>query len=82
VETSARIKLMLIVENFAPDIDVSALRMGELVNAISRHQEADCRVVVHRLERASKTKRVVTRIANNASAVRYEFKYLQQDRGK
>ena len=78
METSARIKLMLIVENFAPDIDVSALRMGELVNAISRHQEADCRVVVHRLERASKTKRVVTRIANNASAVRYEFKYLPQ----
>ncbi|MGZ4861323.1 MAG: glycosyltransferase [Halobacteriota archaeon] len=82
METPARIKLMLIVENFAPDIDVSALRMGELVNAISRHQEADCRIVVYKLEQASKTKRVVTRIANNASAVRYEFKYLPQLLGK
>ena len=75
-------RLMLMLEEYPPDVTASALRMRDLVDVISDRAEVDARIVVHSPRSTSNKKRAVNRITNNVSVVRYELKHFQQLLGK
>ena len=69
-------KLMLLVEQYPPDINVAGLRMHEMVNTFSDAENTEIRVVVY--NPASKTRylKYYTKISDKVSVVRYGRKYL------
>lgn len=75
-------RLMLMLEDYPPDVSAPAVRMHNLVDVISDRAEVDARIVVYSARSTSKKKRAVKRITNNVSVVRYELKYVRQILGK
>jgi glycosyltransferase involved in cell wall biosynthesis len=75
-------RLMLMVEDYPPDVTAPAVRMHNLVDVMSDRSEVDARIVVYSPRSTSKKMRAVKRITNNVSVVRYEHEYLRQLLGK
>jgi glycosyltransferase involved in cell wall biosynthesis len=69
-------KLMLLVEQYPPDINVAGLRMHEMVNTFSEHEDTDVRVVVYNPLSKTRYLRRFTKISEKVSVVRYGRKYL------
>lgn len=71
-------RLMLMLEDYPPDVTAPAVRMQNLVDVIIDRAEVDARIVVYSSKSTSKERRAVKRITNNVSVVRYELKHLRQ----
>ena len=69
-------KLMLLVEQYPPDINVAGLRMHEMVNTFSEQEDTEIRVVVYNPVSKSRYLRHYTKISDKISVVRYGRKYL------
>ena len=69
-------KLMLLVEQYPPDINVAGLRMHEMVNTFSEHKDTKIRVVVYNPVSKTRYLRQYTKISDKVSVVRYGRKYL------
>ena len=67
---------MMLLEQYPPDINVAGLRMHEMVNAFSEHEDTNIRVVVYNPELKSKYLKHYTKISDKISVVRYGRKYL------
>jgi glycosyltransferase involved in cell wall biosynthesis len=75
-------RLMLMLEDYPPDVTAPAVRMHNLVDVISERTEVNARIVVYSSRSTSKKMKAVKRITNNVSVVRYDLKYLPQLLGK
>ncbi|HJH25612.1 MAG TPA: hypothetical protein C5S37_02315, partial [Methanophagales archaeon] len=69
-------KLMLLVEQYPPDINVAGLRMHEMVSTFSEQEDTEIRVVVYNPVSKSRYLRYYTKISDKVSVVRYGRKYL------
>ena len=69
-------KLMLLVEQYPPDINVAGLRMHEMVNTFSEQEDTEIRVVVYNPVSKTRYLRHYTKISDKVSVVRYGRKYL------
>lgn len=69
-------KLMLLVEQYPPDIGVAGLRMHEMVNTFSEHKDTKIRVVVYNPESKTRYLKYYTKMSDKVSVVRYGRKYL------
>lgn len=69
-------KLILLLENYPPDIDVSGLRMHEMVNTFSEQEDVEIKVVVYNPVSKSRYLRHYTKISDKVEIIRYGRKYL------
>jgi len=75
-------RLMLMLEEYPPDVTASALRMRDLVDVISDRAAVDARIVVQSPRSTSKKMRAVNKTTDNVTVIRYELKHFQRLLGK
>lgn len=73
---SEKMKLMLLLEKYSPEIDVAGLRMHEMVNAFSEDKNTDIRVVAYDPGSRSQNLGNNINMPDNVMVVRHVRKYL------
>jgi hypothetical protein len=70
-------KIMFLVERYPPEIDVSAIRIHEMVSSFTKFENTAIKVVVYNplYENDSKNKLA---ISDNFDIVRYKLKYFSK----
>jgi glycosyltransferase involved in cell wall biosynthesis len=68
-------RILFIVEQYPPDINVAGVRVHEIVNTFSKHRNVNIQILVFSITK-SNSLRKHARVSSNVETVRYERKYL------